>query len=266
MTSNLPTTEGIVSVEALERTQRPRGVIGGGLRRDIWHDVHGTPIAPEREWVKSPCRSPACADANRMMPWFLGLCGLAVPYGSTRSAPTVDNGGMTATYMIRPITPRDDAAMAALIRRSLEDAGLDRPGTAYCDRSWTRLAEYYAGLERPGAYWVAVEAVGSRDDSDSENSGSGYDDGGGDDCDSGTDSCGVSGHDMNVYGTHDLGADGVVVGGVGVAAWPGSGGYVRAAETVCCGESARARIGATIAGDGVDVCEQALPAVLPGDA
>lgn len=129
---------------------------------------------------------------------------------------------MTATYMIRPITPADDAAMAALIRRSLEDAGLDRPGTAYCDPQLDRLAEYYAGLERPGAYWVAAERVGSRDDSDSENSGSGYDDGGGDDCDSGTDSCGVSGHDMNVYGTHDLGADGVVVGGVGVAAWPGS--------------------------------------------
>ena len=49
----LPTTEGIVSVEALERTQRPRGVIGGGLRRDIWHDVHGTPITLRRERPKS---------------------------------------------------------------------------------------------------------------------------------------------------------------------------------------------------------------------
>lgn len=138
--------------------------------------------------------------------------------GGTRSTPTVDNGGMTVTYAIRPITPADDAAMAALIRRSLEDAGLARPGTAYCDPQLDRLAEYYAGLERPGAYWVAVERVGSRN-----GRGSGDADGGGDDCDSGTDSCGVSGHDTNVCGTHDLGADGVVVGGVGVAAWPGSG-------------------------------------------
>ncbi len=107
--------------------------------------------------------------------------------------------------------------MAALIRRSLEDAGLDRPGTAYCDPQLDRLAEYYAGLERPGAYWVAVERVGSR-----HGRGSGDDDDGGDDCDSVADNCGVSGHDTNVCGTHDLGADGVVVGGVGVAAWPGS--------------------------------------------
>ena len=124
---------------------------------------------------------------------------------------------MTVTYAIRPITPADDAAMATLIRRSLEDAGLDRPGTAYCDPQLDRLAEYYAELERPGAYWVAVERVGSRN-----GRGSGDDDDGGDDCDSGTDSCGVSGHDTNVCGTHDLGADGVVVGGVGVAAWPRS--------------------------------------------
>ena len=125
-----------------------------------------------------------------MMPWFLGLCGLAVPYGSTRSTPTVDNGGMTVTYAIRPITPADDAAMAALIRRNLEDAGLDRPGTAYCDPQLDWLAEYYAGLERPGAYWIAVERVGSR-----HGRGSGDADGGGDDCDSVADNCGVSGHD-----------------------------------------------------------------------
>ena len=152
-----------------------------------------------------------------MMPWFLGLCGLAVPYGSTRSTPTVDNGGMTATYMIRPITPADDAAMAALIRRSLEDAGLDRPGTAYCDPQLDRLAEYYAGLERPGAYWVAVEWFGDGDGRDSED-----DDADGDGCDSVADSRVTAGHDTDVRGAHDLGANGVVIGGIGVAAWPGS--------------------------------------------
>ena len=152
-----------------------------------------------------------------MVPWFLGLCGLAVPYGSTRSTPTVDNGGMTATYMIRPITPADDAAMAALIRRNLEYAGLDRPGTAYCDPQLDRLAEYYAGLERPGAYWVAVERVGSGD-----GCGSGDADGGGDGCDSVADSCAASGLAMNDCNAYDPGTDGIVVGGVGVAAWPGS--------------------------------------------
>ena len=124
---------------------------------------------------------------------------------------------MTVTYVIRPITPADDAAMAALIRRSLEDAGLARPGTAYCDPQLDRLAEYYAGLERPGTYWVAVERVGSRD-----GCGSGDDDGGGDDCDSVADSCAASGLAMNDCNAYDPGTDGIVVGGVGIAAWPGS--------------------------------------------
>ena len=48
-----------------------------------------------------------------MMPRFADLCG---PVWGTRSAPTVDNGGMSVTYAIRPITSADDAAMAALIR------------------------------------------------------------------------------------------------------------------------------------------------------
>lgn len=137
--------------------------------------------------------------------------------GGTRSTPTVDNGGMTVTYAIRPIAPADDAAMAALIRRSLEDAGLGRPGTAYCDPQLDRLAEYYAGLERPGAYWVAVEWFGDGDGRDS-----GDDDADGDGCGSVADSRVIDGHDTDVRGAHDLGADGVVVGGVGVAAWPGS--------------------------------------------
>ena len=95
--------------------------------------------------------------------------------------------------------------MAALIRRSLEDAGLDRPGTAYCDPQLDRLAEYYAGLERPGAYWVAVEWFGDGDGRDSV-----------------ADSRVTAGHDTDVRGAHDLGANGVVIGGIGVAAWPGS--------------------------------------------
>lgn len=107
--------------------------------------------------------------------------------------------------------------MAALIRRSLEDAGLNRPGTAYCDPQLDRLAEYYAGLERPGAYWVAVEWFGSGD-----GCGSGDADGGGDGCDSVADSCAASGLAMNDCNAYDPGTDGIVVGGVGIAAWPGS--------------------------------------------
>lgn len=134
----------------------------------------------------------------------------------TGISPTVDNGDMTAAYTIRPITPADDAAMAALIRRILEDAGLDRPGTAYCDPQLDRLAEHYAGLERPGAYWVMVERLVDRD-----GSGSG-DTGGGIGCDSGAGGCAASGNAMNGCNAYSLSADGIVVGGVGIAAWPGS--------------------------------------------
>lgn len=74
---------------------------------------------------------------------------------------------MTDSYIIRPIQPEDDAAVAALIRRCLEDAGLDRPGTAYCDPQLNHLAEFYAGLDRPGCYWVA-EAAEGRDTADTQ--------------------------------------------------------------------------------------------------
>lgn len=134
----------------------------------------------------------------------------------TGISPTVDNGDMTAAYTIRPITPADDAAMAALIRRSLEDAGLDRPGTAYCDPQLDRLAEYYAGLERPGAYWVVVERVSEGDGSRSGDAGGGIG------CDSGADGYAASGHGTNDCNAYGLSTDGIVVGGVGIAAWPGS--------------------------------------------
>lgn len=58
--------------------------------------------------------------------------------------------------MIRPITPFDNTAVAALIRKCLEDEGLALPGTAYFDPQLDDLAGYYAGLDRSG-YFVLEE-------------------------------------------------------------------------------------------------------------
>lgn len=54
---------------------------------------------------------------------------------------------------IRPIEPRDDAAVYNLVQSSLEAVGLDIPGTAYVDPQLDHLAEYYAGVEH-AQYWV----------------------------------------------------------------------------------------------------------------
>lgn len=57
---------------------------------------------------------------------------------------------------IHPITPSDNTAVAALIRKCLEDEGLALPGTAYFDPQLDDLAGYYAGLARSG-YFVLEE-------------------------------------------------------------------------------------------------------------
>ena len=54
-----------------------------------------------------------------------------------------------------PIRPEHDAALAALIRRSLEARGLDIPGTAYYDEGLDLLSGYYAIPGR--AYYVLLE-------------------------------------------------------------------------------------------------------------
>lgn len=59
--------------------------------------------------------------------------------------------------IIHPITPSDTIAVAALIRKCLEDEGLALPGTAYFDPQLDDLAGYYAGLARSG-YFVLEEA------------------------------------------------------------------------------------------------------------
>lgn len=58
--------------------------------------------------------------------------------------------------VIRAIEPHDDAAMAAIVRRSLEAHGLDVPGTAYFDPELDRLSAHY-GAAADRAYFVAEE-------------------------------------------------------------------------------------------------------------
>lgn len=52
--------------------------------------------------------------------------------------------------VIRPIQPKDDAQMKAILQACLEEADLAKPGTAYYDPQIGALAEYYADLPRAG--------------------------------------------------------------------------------------------------------------------
>lgn len=63
-------------------------------------------------------------------------------------------------YQIRPIAPRDDGAVAALIRRSLEERGLALPGTAYTDPYLDHFSDYYA-QDSERRYFVLVDAEGT---------------------------------------------------------------------------------------------------------
>ena len=54
---------------------------------------------------------------------------------------------------LRPMEARDNPAVAQLIRASLEEFGLDKPGTVYFDSHLDHLADYYQHQER-AAYFV----------------------------------------------------------------------------------------------------------------
>ena len=54
---------------------------------------------------------------------------------------------------LRPMEVRDNPAVAQLIRASLEEFGLDKPGTVYFDSHLDHLADYYKQQER-AAYFV----------------------------------------------------------------------------------------------------------------
>lgn len=55
---------------------------------------------------------------------------------------------------IRPIAPHDNAAMANIIRRSLEEFGANRPGTVYFDDTTDHLFELFASTPL-SAYFIA---------------------------------------------------------------------------------------------------------------
>jgi len=56
---------------------------------------------------------------------------------------------------IRSITPKDNAAMANILRSSLEEFGLNIPGTAYFDESTDRLFESFQ--IKGAGYFIAEE-------------------------------------------------------------------------------------------------------------
>ena len=55
------------------------------------------------------------------------------------------------------LAPEHDAALAALIRRSLEAHDLALPGTVYFDAGLDRLSDYYSALPGRRAYFVLLD-------------------------------------------------------------------------------------------------------------
>jgi len=60
-------------------------------------------------------------------------------------------------FTIRPITPRDNAAIAAIIRTVMPEFGADGPGFAIHDAEVDDMAGAYAG---PGCVYFVVEREG----------------------------------------------------------------------------------------------------------
>ncbi len=58
---------------------------------------------------------------------------------------------------IRKIKPKDDAALAGLIRKTLKAYKLDIPGTAYFDENLDHLSDYYMADESSRAYFVMTD-------------------------------------------------------------------------------------------------------------
>lgn len=62
-------------------------------------------------------------------------------------------------YQIRPITPKDNAQIAAIIRKNLEINNLNIPGTAYFDSHLDDLCSFYENKGR-GGYYVLFDHNG----------------------------------------------------------------------------------------------------------
>ena len=58
---------------------------------------------------------------------------------------------------IRPIEPRDNPAVAGLVRGNLEKYGLNIPGTAYCDPMLDNLSMYYSKKPEDMCYYVLAD-------------------------------------------------------------------------------------------------------------
>lgn len=58
--------------------------------------------------------------------------------------------------LIRPIEEKDNAYMEGLIKKLLQDHGLDIPGTAYFDESLKDLAGHYGGQENIAYYVIEI--------------------------------------------------------------------------------------------------------------
>ncbi len=63
---------------------------------------------------------------------------------------------MAKGYKIRPITPEDNADVAAIARYNLKNHGLDIPGTVYFDPALDYLCEFYSEMDGRG-YYVLVD-------------------------------------------------------------------------------------------------------------
>lgn len=60
----------------------------------------------------------------------------------------------------RSLTAADDAALASIIRTSLEQMRLNLPGTAYFDPELDHLSTYYAREPKKRTYFVALDDAG----------------------------------------------------------------------------------------------------------
>lgn len=63
----------------------------------------------------------------------------------------------TSAISIRRLQPADNAAMATIIRRTLEEFGANHPGTVYYDEETDRLSEVF---ETPGSWYFVATVNG----------------------------------------------------------------------------------------------------------
>src|SRR5258706_8224427 len=69
----------------------------------------------------------------------------------------MQNTSPVSNFTLRPITPQDNAAVAAIIRRVMPEFGADGPGFAIHDAEVDDMAGAYT---RPGCVYFVVEREG----------------------------------------------------------------------------------------------------------